>query len=408
LELDWEIPALARFIERLASFCRLIRFDNRGSGVSDRVVASAIPSLDQRMDDLKAVMDAAGSQRASLFGVSEGGPMCILFAASHPERTESMILYGAHAVANLAGDIGLRGALARDPEAFIRAAEEGWGEGFGLEYMAPSIAGIPAAREVWARFQRSAASPAAAAAVLRMSLDSNVSEVLPAIQVPTLVLHRAGDQAVGVVHGRYLAERIRGARYIELAGDDHFYHMGDSEAILAAIEEFVTGTPAAAPTDRVLATVMFTDIVGSTERAVELGDRRWKDVLGDHTDLVRRQLERYRGHEVKTTGDGFLATFDSPARGVSCAAAIRDGVRAFGIDIRAGVHVGEIEIQSNDIGGIAVHVAARIQAVARPGRVLVSQTIVDLVAGSGLAFEDQGEHELKGVPGSRRLFAVRG
>lgn len=406
LELDWEIPGLARFIERLASFRRVIRFDRRGTGVSDRVAASAIPTLDERMDDLRAVMDAAGSGRASLFGVSEGGPMCILFAASHPERTDSLILYGSHALPMLPGDTGLRAELARDPDAFIRRAEQGWGEGFGLEYFSPSIARLPAAREMWARFQRSAASPAAAAAVLRMSLDSDVSEVLATIRVPTLVVHRSGDRAVGAVHGRYLADHIPHARYVELPGEDHFWHMGDSEAIIDAIQEFVTGAPAVAPSDRVLATVMFTDIVGSTEQAVELGDRRWTDLLADHSRLVRRQLERYRGQEVKATGDGVLATFDSPARAVSCAASLRDGVRAFGIEIRAGLHTGEIEVLPGDIGGVGVHIAARVQSRAQPGEVLVTRTVTDLVAGSGLRFRDRGEADLKGVPGTWRLFAV--
>lgn len=408
LELDWEIGGLERFINRLASFARVVRFDKRGTGLSDRVAGDAVPTLEQRMDDLRAVLDAAGSERAALFGVSEGGPMCVLFAATYPGRTVSLILYGSHATATLPGDTGFRARIAEEPEELIHEAEAGWGEGFALEYFAPSLAGIPEARQIWARYQRSAASPAAAGAIIRMSLHSDVTEFLGTIHVPTLVLHRKGDRAVSPVQGRFIAEQIPGARYVELDGDDHFWHLGDAESILTEIEEFLTGTePVPADAQRVLATVLFTDIVSSTGRAAEIGDHRWRALLDDHDALVRRQLDRFRGHEIKTTGDGFLASFDGPARAIHCSTAIVDGARALGIELRAGLHTGECEMRGDDLGGIAVHIAARIAALAGSGEILVSGSIPPLVVGSQIKFASKGSQELKGIPGEWPVLAVQ-
>jgi pimeloyl-ACP methyl ester carboxylesterase/class 3 adenylate cyclase len=408
LDLDWDIGGLARFVERLATFARVIRFDRRGTGLSDRVTGDALPTLEQRMDDVHAVMEAAGSEGAVLLGVSEGGPMCLLFAATYPERTAGIVLYGAHATADLPGDEdSFRGELARNPEAFEARLAAEWGEGFGLEYFSPSIAGMEGARQVWARYQRSAASPAAALSILRMSVQADARAALPLVRAPALVIHRRGDRAVSVVHGRYLAEHLPGARYIELDGDDHFWHVGDSDAVLSAIEEFLTGAPARpVEADRVLATVMFTDVVDSTTRAAALGDRRWGQVLDDHDGLVRRHLERFRGREVKQTGDGFLATFDGPARGILCARSIVEGAHGLGLEVRAGLHTGECEVRGEDLGGIAVHIAARVASLAAPGEVLVSGSIPPLVAGSRIEFEDRGAHEFKGVPGAWQVFAV--
>ena len=406
LDMDWEV-GLGDFVKRLASFSRVIRFDKRGTGLSDRVPACGLPTLEERMDDVRAVMEAVGSERAALFAVSEGGPMCVLFAATYPQRTAALILYGSHATVGLPGDTGLRVRMVEGPGGLAEEVEAEWGEGFGFEYFAPSFSGVDGARELWARYQRAAASPAAAAATIRMSFASDVSEVLPSIHVPTLVLHRRGDQAVHVVYGRHLAAHIPDARYVELDGADHFWHVGDTESILAAIEEFLTGTaPVPATAERVLATVLFTDIVGSTDRAIELGDLGWRKLLDEHDALVRRQLERFRGREVNTTGDGFLASFDGPARAIHCACAVVDSAGALGIKLRAGLHTGECELRGDDLGGIAVHIAARVAALAGPGEVVVSGAVPPLVVGAPIEFVDRGGHPLKGVPGEWRLFSV--
>jgi pimeloyl-ACP methyl ester carboxylesterase len=408
LEYEWEEPSRARFLERLASFSRLIRLDKRGTGLSDRVSISELPTLEQRMDDVRAVMDAARVERAALFGVSEGGAMGLLFAATYPERTAALVLYGAQPRFLRAEDY----PWGVDPEQYERVLAETpgkWGRTDDrVLRLAPSLADDARHREWFFTNQRLGASPGAAIALFRMNMQIDVRHVLPTVRVPTLVLHRTGDRMMPVEHSRYIAERIPGAKYVELPGIDHALYAGDSDRILREIEEFLTGTHRAVEPDRVLATVLFTDIVGSTERAAALGDRRWRDLLEEHHTVVRRELGRFRGREVRPTGDGFLATFDGPARAIRCAGSIVGAVRPLGVDIRAGLHTGEVELMGDDIGGIAVHLGARVAAEAGPGEVLVSSTVKDLVAGSGLQFDDRGAHALKGVPGQWRLFAVVG
>ena len=405
VEYTWEEPASARFLERLAAFSRLILLDKRGTGLSDRVAESALPTLEQRMDDVRAVMDAAGSQRAALFGTSEGGPMSILFAATYPERMSALILYGTYAKRLRTDDYPWAPTRA-EWERIIEETERQWGGPVGWDSRAPSAASDEHLKKWWATLLRLGASPGAVNSIWRMAMELDVRHILPSIHVPTLVLHRSGDRAVSVENARYMAERIAGAKYVELPGDDHIYFVGDADAILNEIEEFLTGTRHAAEVDRVLATVMFTDIVGSTERAAELGDRRWRELLDSHYALVRRELARFRGREIHTAGDSFLATFDGPARAVRCALAASDAVKALGIAIRAGLHTGEVELMNGDVGGIAVHIGARVMALAQGGEVLVSSTVRDLVAGSGLQFVDRGAQALKGVPGEWRLFAA--
>jgi pimeloyl-ACP methyl ester carboxylesterase len=404
VEMQMEFPAYASFFGRLASFCRVIRFDKRGTGLSDRL--SAIPTLEERMDDVRAVMDAAGSTRAAVFGMSEGGPMCIVFAATYPERTTALVLHGSYA----------RGAWAPDHpwkptdeqfEAGLKAREDSWGQGKTVDTFMPSLAHDGEFRKFQARMERASASPKAVQTILRMGHDIDVRHVLPTISVPTLVLHRT-NEVLNVGNSRYLARHIRSAKYVELPGVDHNPWVGDAEAILGEIEEFLTGARREneADLDRVLATILFTDIVGSTARAVELGDRAWKDVLNQHHTLVREQLQRHRGREINTSGDGFVAAFDGPARAVRCGQAIAGAVKKLGLHIRAGVHTGECQVMGEDLGGIAVHIGARIGALAAADEVLVSGTVKDLVAGSGLRFEARGNHILKGVPGDWPLLAA--
>jgi pimeloyl-ACP methyl ester carboxylesterase len=405
MELFWEEPSYLRFLERLASFSRLILFDKRGAGGSDRV--ASIPPIEEQIDDLTAVMKSAGSERAALLGASEGGSLCTLFAATHPERTSALILCGAIATTRWSPETPW--APTREAfEGWIQMVEREWGGPLGIELFAPSVADDKRFREWWARLLRLAASPATAIELLRRVDQIDVRPVLPTIRVPTLVLHCGGDRLVRVENGRYLGRHIPNAKYVELAGEDHFPYLSSADAILAEIEEFVTGARQAPETDRVLATVLFTDIVGSTARAAEMGDRRWRDLLEQYQTLVRRDLTRLRGREVKTLGDGFLAIFDGPARAIRCARAIRDSVRRLGIEITSGLHTGECELMGQDVGGIAVHIGARVAESAAPGEVLVSSTVKDLVTGSGLEFEDRGAQELRGVPGEWRLFAVRG
>jgi class 3 adenylate cyclase/pimeloyl-ACP methyl ester carboxylesterase len=403
LELAWEEPLFTHFLQRLASFSRLICLDKRGTGMSDRV--AGIATLEQRMDDVRAVMDAAGSTRAALFGVSEGGPMSVLFAATYPERVSALILYGALVKGVRSPDFPWAPTL-EQRERSLEGIEQRWGRVSNLGIRAPSVADDERFVQWWLGYQRLAASPGAVVALRRMNAEIDVRHVLPAIGVPTLVLHRAEDRDIPVEVGRYLAEHIPGAKYVELPGVDHFPFVGDADALLDEIEEFLTGVRPVAEPDRVLATVLFTDIVRSTERAAELGDRRWRDLLESHYAVVRRELGRFRGREVKTAGDGFLATFDGPARAIRCACAITDSVRPLGLQIRAGLHTGECELMGDDVGGIAVHIGARVAAGAEPGEVLVSSTVKDLVAGSGIRFVDRGAHTLKGVPGEWRLFGV--
>jgi class 3 adenylate cyclase len=404
LDLMWESPPLSHFLSRLGSFARVLVFDRRGVGLSDPVERPA--TLEERMDDVRAVMDAAGSERAALLGMSEGATMCMLFAATYPERTSALVLWGAMARSTAAPDY----PWAPEREAVLEAQAELvaplWGQGATIEIFSPSMAGDPRAREFQARFERQAASPMRVGQLVEMFLDTDVRETLPLIQAPTLVLHRRQDRAVNYRAARWLAERIAGSRYTELEGEDHFPWVGDSDAALAAIEEFLTGVrPGPAP-ERVLATVLFTDIVDSTRLAAEMGDRRWRDLLGEHQKLVRERLGRFGGREVKTTGDGFLAVFDGPTRAAQCAREIVDDMPGLGIEVRAGLHTGEVELIGDDVGGIAVHLAARIAALAGARTVFASRTVRDLAVGSGVEFEPAGRHALKGVPDEWDLYSV--
>ena len=399
VEVLWEEPNIARWLLRLASYAGVAMFDKRGTGTSDRV--AELPGLDQRMDDLRAVMEAAGMEQAALLGISEGGPLSALFAATYPDRCRALVLCGSFA--RFSSCFPTDEALA----AFLGYIDEGWGTGASGAVFAPSLANDPGAQQWWSRFERLGASPAAAAALVRMNSQIDISGILSTIRVPTLVIHRTEDLTVNVEGGRFLAEHIPGAPYIELPGKDHPPWIGDNATEIAdAIEEFLTGTRAPVTIDRVLATVLFTDIVGSTEKAAELGDRRWRDVLDNHNATIRRNLARFRGHQIKTTGDGVLATFDGPARGVRCACAIAEEIKPLGIEVRAGLHTGECEMIGDDVSGIAVHIGARVAALAGAGEVLASSTVKDLVAGSGLCFGDRGCQSLKGVPGEWRIFAV--
>jgi len=402
VEFNWEQPGRAYFLSRLAGFSRLITFDKRGTGLSDRHVG--IANLEERMDDVRAVMDATGSDRAALFGVSEGGAMSMLFAATYPERTRALVFYGTYARhPTLTPD-----ALPHH----LELAERVWGTGEYLaRYMAPTLVTDESMRRDFARWERQGASPAGAVASLRMSGEVDARGILPAIRIPTLVMHRVGDTRVTVGAGRYIAEHIPGAKYVELPGIDHspFGDRDIMDRIVDETEEFLTGSRSCeVELDRVLATVLFTDIVDSTKRAAELGDREWRALLDRHDGAVRQQLARFRGNEVKNLGDGFMATFDGPARAVRCAAAISESVRPLGIAVRSGLHTGEIELRRDDIAGIAVHIAARVAAEAEAGETIVSSTVRDLVAGSGLRFEDRGTRALKGLPEEVRLYRVLG
>jgi pimeloyl-ACP methyl ester carboxylesterase len=405
VEYFWEEPRFAAFLRRLASFSRLILLDRRGTGLSDRM--SGLPSLEEQMDDVRAVMDAAGAARAALFGVSEGGPMCIAFAATWPERTAALLLCGTFARLTRAPHYPI-GVPPETLDEFLDVVSGAWDTGVSADTFTPSVADDESFRRSWGRLERFAVSPAGIRALLRMQYGTDVRHILPIVRVPTVVLHRQGDQATRIEGGRYIADRIPGARFIELPGVDHVPWIGDSESLIGEIEEFITGVRHPPERDRLLATVLFTDIVGSTERAATLGDRAWRTLLDTHHGIVRRELERHRGREVRTVGDGFLATFDGPARAIRCACAIRDGVRSLAIEIRAGLHTGECELMGDDVGGIAVHIGARVAASAAPSEVLVSSTVKDLVAGSGLRFVDRGVHSLHGVPEEWRLFAVEG
>ena len=357
------------------------------------------------MDDLRAVMDAAGSERAAVFGVSEGGNLCALFAATYPERTTSLVMFGCFAKRIWSPDYPWAPTPEQRQQEY-ELVEREWGNLMDLARYVPSKIGDQAFARRLTAYMRGAASPGAAVALLRMNTQIDIRLVLPTIRVPTLVIHRTGDRDANVEEGRWLAARIPGARFVELLGDDHLPWVGDQDAILDEIQEFLTGIRQSPELDRALATVLFTDIVGSTELAARLGDRAWQALLEQHHALVRRELDRFRGREVDTAGDGFFATFDGPARASRCACSIRDAVRQLGIEVRAGVHTGEVELTGEKIGGIAVHIGARVAATARASEVLVSSTVKDLVAGSGIGFTDRGIHELKGIPGEWHLFAA--
>ena len=404
LEQAWEDPSYKRFLERLASFSRLIMFDKRGTGLSDRI--TEIPTLEQRMDDVRAVMDATGSERAALFGISEGGPMSVLFAATYPERTSALALYGSIARGAWASDYPWGSRLDEHWDEWLDGWRKEWGGPYAIETWAPSVAHDERFRQWWAKYLRLGASPSAVINVFRMNAAIDVRDILPAIHVPTLVLHRSGDRTIEVEQGRYLAQHIPGARLAELSGDDHLWWVGDSEAIVNEIQEFLTGERPAPEPDRVLATMLFTDIVDSTGRAAEMGDRRWRDLLDRHNAVTRTEIDRFRGRALKSTGDGFLATFDGPARAIHCAFAVCEEMRRMGIEIRSGLHTGEVELMGDDVGGIAVHTAARVLAEAKAGEVWTSRTVKDLVAGSKFRFSERGTYSLKGVSGEWPLFTV--
>lgn len=403
LEVLWEDPDYRRFCERLGTFTRLLLFDKRGMGLSDRV---RIGTLEQRMDDVRAVMDAAGSESAALMGVSEGGPLSMLFAAAHPERTRALILCGAEVKEETTDDWPWGEATRAEFEQAmdIERVIERWGKGLSTDYLFPRRRGDEAFRNWFGRLQMQSATPNDAVAFMRMAFEIDVRHVAPSVKVPTLVLHRTEDPVCHVENARWLARAIEGSRYLELPGNDHV-PWADQDEILAETQEFLTGVREPAEPDRVLATVLFTDIVGSTEHAQALGDRSWRDLLERHHAVVRNELTRFRGREIDTAGDGFFAAFDGPARAIRCALAIRGAASELGLELRAGLHTGECELLGDKIAGIAVHTGARVAARAGPNEVLVSGTVRDLVSGSGIAFEDRGEHELKGI-GPRRVFAV--
>lgn len=404
VELEWEEPRMARQLERLSSFGRLILFDKRGTGLSDRSVG--IPTLEERMDDVRTVMDAAGSERAVLIGISEGAPMCILFAATYPERAVALVLIGGMARSTWAPDY----PWAPPAEGLIESAQTMIAPyvftGEDIEIWVPSLANDEKMKEFIGKYRRSAISPAGLADLFQMFLNIDVRHVLPTLHVPTLVIHRRGDRVVNRRAGKWMADQIPGARYVELPGQDHIPWAGDADGLMDEIEEFVTGARPVAVPDRVLATVMFIDIVDSTKRAAELGDAKWRQTLEDFYSTVRSEIARFRGREVKMTGDGCLATFDGPARAIRCAIAITAAVRSLGLAVRTGLHTGECETMGADVGGIAVHTAARVSEAAAAGEILVSRMVTDLVAGSGLTFTDRGEHDLRGVPGRWNLFAA--
>jgi class 3 adenylate cyclase len=410
LELQWDQPIVARFLERLASFSRLLLFDKRGSGLSDRTVDPDLFTLEVRIDDVRAVMDAARSEQAFVLGAGDdGASIAAVFGATVPERTRGLLLFGSRAKGIKSDDYPL-GYDPSAPDVWASETETFWGsDAYGrrwLRSLAPSVAHDEDVVRWYARMLRQTASPGTEAAFERATVALDLRGILSAIHVPTVVLHRTGDPDIPIEAGRDLAERIPGARFVELPGVDALPWAGDQDALLDEVEGFVTGSRPSAGDERVLSTILFTDIVGSTEKAAALGDAAWKDLLAEHDAVVRVALERHRGKEVDRTGDGFLATFDGPARAVRCAREIADDVLDLGLEIRAGCHTGEIEHADRTIRGIAVHVAARVMTAAGASEVWVSSTVKDLVGGSGLEFEERGMHELKGVPGEWQLFAA--
>ena len=405
LEAQWEFPTFAHYLRRLASFSRLIAFDKYGIGLSDPIPSRSLPPLEDWMDDVRTVMDAVDSEAAIIMGANEGSMMAALFAATYPERTSALVLVNATARMARAPDYPI-GVAPEVQERLANLVEGAWGRGDMMAAVNPSLAADPVGAEAWGRFLRLSASPATAAAVIRMLFELDVRDVLPTIRVPTLVVQRKDNPIITVEQGRYVADRIPGATFVAVPGADYALAVGDTDVIVDEVEEFLTGTKSGREVDRVLATVLFTDIVGSTARLSELGDRQWREVLASHDALAQRQVERYGGRIVVRTGDGLLATFDGPLRAIRCAIALRDAVRRIGLSIRAGLHTGEIERTGDDVTGLAVHIAARVQAVADPNEVLVSRTVKDLVVGAALRFADRGSHELKGVADAWELYAV--
>ena len=402
LEVVWEHPDYRRFCERLASFAQLILFDKRGMGLSDRV---EVGTLEERMDDVRAVMDAAGAERAALLGVSEGGPMSMLFAATYPERTHALILSGAEVKEEITEDWPWGIRTRPDFEKAMAMLPERWGMGLAGPLLIPD-ADPEFQRSWWGRVQMQAATPRVAIAYNRMAFDIDVRHVVPSITAPTLIIHRVGDKICHLENARFLASHIAGARYIELPGDSHSPYAHGGSEIADEIQEFLTGVREPAEPDRVLLTVMFTDIVGSTTRARELGDQKWRELLDHHHATVRQELTRFRGREIDTAGDGFFAVFDGPARAIRCATSIVSAVRKLGLDIRAGLHTGEVELANGNVRGIAVHIGARVAALANPGEVVVSGTVKDLIAGSGIELVDRGTRQFRGMQGNWHVYAV--
>lgn len=399
----WEEPSFARMLQRFASFSRLIIFDKRGSGASDPLPRDSL-TWEEWADDVRCVMDDAGSKKAAIVGVGDSGPIAMLFTATYPDLVSALVVVNTAARFTYSDDYRW-GRKVEEVKNFLAEQERGWGTGGMLDIFSPSRANDERYRRWWSRYQRMSASPGTSTSVSRLIMAMDVREFLSTIQAPTLVIQRDSVPMVAVEHGRYLGENIPNAKYVELPGSDYFIYLGNSD-VVDEIEEFITGVRHVSEPDRVLATVMFTDIVGSTDRAMALGDRRWRDLLDTHDDIVRRQVESFRGRVVKNTGDGILASFDGPARAIHSAFAIQDGLQNAQIEIRAGLHAGEIELRGDDLGGVAVHIGSRVMGVASPNEVLVSRTVKDLTVGSGIAFQDRGEHVLKGVPEPWRLFAA--
>lgn len=407
IEAQWDEPRFAAFLRRLGAFCRVICLDQRGSGLSDPLPLGEQPGLDLYTDDVRAVMDAVGIPRAALLGVAGGAVIASLLAATVPERVQALVLINGLARLTAAPDYPW-GTTPGFETRVMADLSNGWGRGALADVLAPSEADDPAFRSWLARYQRLGASPGEVMAQRRMMQSVDIRQVLPSIRTPTLVIHRRDNRLINAGHGRYLAEHIAGAEYVEVPGADHMPFLGDTEAILAPIERFLTGAISPAGERRVLATVLFTDIVGSTEHAARLGDRRWRTLLEEHNAIVRDELERYRGRELDRAGDGFVALFDGPARAVRCALAVRDRVQRLGLSLRAGVHTGEVEQLGSEVEGLAVHICARVAAAAAPDEVLVTSTVRDLVAGSGIVFGDRGAQTLRGVPGRWKVFAASG
>lgn len=406
IDAQWDVPGVCRFFERMASYARVIVFDRRGSGSSDHLPLDALPTWEEWAEDLRAVLDAAGSERAAIVAEFESGPWGLLFAASHPERTNALVLWNSFAKYLRSDDF----PFGADPARFEDLAQRTkrlWGSLDMVRILNPSLADDPVAGPAFARVLRASATPRAAAAMYRYWGTLDARDALRLINVPTLIMRRSTLPVMNVEVARHLAQSIKGARYVEVPGSDVFIWANEDDGTQEALEEFLTGAPPSRSSERIFATVVFTDIVGATERLVSVGDRRWKGLLGQHDRILKDQIERARGRLVDSTGDGVLATFDGPARAIRCAMAIRDALREIGLQIRVGIHAGEIEIRDgSDVGGFAIHLAARVMALAGADEILCSRTVRDLVAGSGLVFKDRGTHALKGFPDAWDLYAV--
>jgi class 3 adenylate cyclase len=401
----WHLPPLARFVEQLAAFSRVILVDKRGTGIADPVPGGTLPTLDDWTDDIRAVLDAVGSRHTVLVSGAGGSYFTILFAATYPERAAALVLVDGNARISAAPDY-VAGLVPSLPASDAERIATGWGRGALLELLAPEEATDPVVRRSYAEYEALSASPGFAVAMIRLLYESDVRNILPAVRIPTLIVSHTGSRRIPPSLSAYMADRIPGAKHVQLDGTASLIWAGDQDAVLGEIQEFLTGIRSQPEPDRVLATVLFTDIVDSTGWVAKLGDRRWRNLLEAHHEIVRAELARWRGREINTAGDGFLATFDGPARAIRCAVAMVKAVRSLGIEIRAGLHTGEVELMGDQVGGIAVHIGARIASLAGAGEVVVSSTVRDLVAGSAIEFDDRGEHELKGVPGHWQILSV--